>query len=408
MTESKFDLVTFLGQESLIFKDEQVFDPTYIPEYLVHRNNELTYLATQFKSMMYRDLIHSGKQVVIQGPVGSGKTAVAKHFGFTLENYSRLNLKSKVAQIIYFHLNCRRQRSWNSIFTTILRQLVPAFPIRGFSADELLTYLIKVLEERDQSILLCLDEFDYILYKGQDMLYSLIRYNEGIKQNKQSTASISLILVTRNPQFQTLLDPVLVSSLSQRIIKFERYTNDQLFDILSLRALKGLKHKAYSEEVIKKICEISSDQGGEVRYAIELLWRSGKFAEQEGVSTIKTEHVKRAQTNNFPIKDSIISDLPLQHKTVLRAIALLLNSDNVKTFVTTTELKKKYIEICKKYNLPPRKQTQFWVYLQDLAQQGLIELKIENRHNGKGKSNGRTSIIRLSNIPVSYLLFILQ
>lgn len=408
MTESKFDLLNYLSQECTIFKNEQVFEPTYSPKKLVHRDKELAYLANHFRSITFRDSLNSCKQVVIQGPVGSGKTAVAKHLGATLERYCSMNPSQQAARIMFFHLNCRRQKSWHSIFTNILRQLVPAFPIRGFSANELLTYLIRILEEKNQGLLLCLDEIDYILPKGQDMLYSLIRHHEGTRRGDQNQARISLILITRNPQFQKLLDPVLLSSLSQRLITFEPYTAPQLFDILSLRAHTGLFNEGYSNEIISQVANIASKRGGDARYAIELLWRSGKITDQEGSSKIDLEHLRRAQAEVFPVKNSIITDLSFQLKNVLLALAVLLDNEKTRSFVTTRELRKKYTEICKETNLLPRKQTQFWSYLQDLSQQGLIELRVHNRHTDDGKSVGRTSMIGISDIPVSNLLYLLK
>ncbi|MHA2203663.1 MAG: Cdc6/Cdc18 family protein, partial [Candidatus Hodarchaeales archaeon] len=389
-----------------IIKDDTVFEPTFIPENLVHRDTELSLVANHFKSIVSKSAKISGKQVIIQGPVGLGKTVVAKHFGLTLEKYCHSSSDANIAKIVYFHMNCRRQRSWYLILTSILRQLVPAFPLRGFSVDELLTYLIHIITERNQGLLICLDEIDYLLSeaKGVDVLYSLIRHHEGINQKKQ--ARISLICVTRNPRFQNLLDSALLSSLSQRIIVFEPYTAEQLFDILFQRAQQGLYESAYSKEVLKTIASLAFNTG-DARYAIELLWRSAKVAEQEESSTINFEHVRKAQVSVFPINQSIITDLPPQLKRVLLALASLLNSQKNTAHVTSSELREKYREICKKFHSKPRKQTQFWNYLQQLAKQGLIELEVHNRHEN-GKSAGRTTLIGISDLPVGDLLFLLK
>ena len=402
MNHLKFDISKFFAGKPNIIKDDAVFEPSFLPENLVHRDTEITRVANHFKSIVSKSAKITGKQVIIQGPVGVGKTAVAKHFGLTLERYCLLSSDENIAKIMYFHMNCRRQRSWYLILTSILRQLVPAFPLRGFSVDELLTYLAHVIVERNQGLLLCLDEIDYLLSesKGVDVLYSLIRHHEGINHEKQ--AQISLICITRNPHFQTLLDSALLSSLSQCVIVFEPYTSDQLFDILSQRAQQGLYENAYSKEVINAIASLAFNYG-DARYAIELLWRSAKVAEQENSLTINFEHVRKAQVSVFPINQSIITDLSPQLKQVLFALASLLNSKKDNAHVTSRELREKYDEICEK----PRKQTQFWNYLQQLAKQGLIDLNVHNRHEN-GKSAGRTTLIGISDLPVSELLFLLK
>jgi len=348
----------------------------------------------------------SGKQVIIQGAVGSGKTVVVKQFGLTLENYCHAKSEANVATISFFHMNCRRQRSWYLILTSILQHLVPAFPIRGFCVDELLTYLVRIVKERNQGLLICLDEIDYLLTesKGQDVLYSLIRHYEEI--NRCGQAQISLILVTRNPHFQNFLDPALRSSLSQRIIVFEPYNTNQLFDILSLRARQGSYERTYSDDILKAIASLAC-KSGDTRYSIELLWRSAKAAEQEDAPYIDFEHIRKAQVSIFPIKQSIITDLAPQLKKVLFALAILLNHKKNRTYVTTNELRNKYNELCKKSREKPRKQTQFWNYLQKLARQGLIELQVQNRHQN-GKSAGRTALISISDLPIRDLLLLLK
>ncbi|MFX0050969.1 MAG: Cdc6/Cdc18 family protein [Candidatus Hodarchaeota archaeon] len=406
MVESNFDIINFLNQKHSILKREEVFEPNFIPERLAHRTEELVQLTNHFKSIISRKKSQSGKQVIIQGPVGSGKTVVAKQFGLTLEAFCSDRSDQDRARLSFFHKNCRRQRSWSLIFNSILRQLVPAFPVRGFSADELLNYLIKVLEERKQGLLLCLDEFDYLMSesKGQNILYSLIRYHEGI--NTHQDTQISLILITRNPYYQSLFDSALLSSLSQCIIKFEPYSQAQLYDILSYRAKYGLYETAYTEAIIKQVCSLAF-KNGDARYAIELLWRSAKVAEQERKLKIEFEHLRKAQVSVFPLKQSFITDLPSQIKYVLLALALLLNLEINRASVTSTELRKKYVEICRENHIRPRKQTQFWIYLQELAKQGIIELEVKNQHEN-GRSAGRTTFISIPDFPVSELLILLK
>ncbi len=412
MDGSKFDLKKYFIKKHTIIKDEQIFEPIYIPECLVHREKELSLLASYFKSTIYKNSINSGgsvksgKQLIIQGSVGLGKTVVVKQFGLTLEDYCQNRAEDNIIRISFFHMNCRRQRSWYLIFTSILRHLVPAFPIRGFSADELLTYLIKIVKERNQGLLICLDEIDYLLTesKGQDLLYSLIRHHEGVSLNEQ--AQISLILITRNPHFQTFLDPALLSSLSNSVIIFEPYTYSQLLDILLQRAQRGLNERGYSDDILKAITSIAN-KSGDARYAIELLWRSAKVAEQQEAKEIEFEHVRKAQISVFPIKHSIVTDLSPQLKSVLLSLALLLKCDKDRAFVTTKEVREKYNEICIYSQLKPRKQTQFWLYLQELEKQGLVELEVHNTHHN-GKSSGRTTLIGISDFPVDELLHLLE
>ena len=406
MVEPGFRLADYFDQQSQIFKREGVFEPSYTPESLYHRENELSVLANHFKSIIGPMSTIHAKQVIIQGSVGLGKTAVAKHFGYTLESYSQKDKSSGIRKIQFFHLNCRRLRSWNLIFTSILRQIVAAFPLRGFSSSELLEFLESVLEERNQKILLCLDEIDHLISKsnGQDILYSLIRGTEGTQRGK--TSNISLILITRNPNFHSFLDPALFSSLSKRMIIFSAYTLGQLNDIITFRAEQGLKFSAYSPEILKMIAEIAHKQK-DARYAIELLWRAGKTAEGEKTNEILYEHVRKAQLSSFPVKQSLITDLPLHQKLVLFTIAQLLEQRNNEGFILSSELKREYEITCGIKGVTPRKQTQFWIYIQELSKNVFITSEVVNRHN-KGKSKGRTAKISISDFPVGELTYFLD
>ena len=401
MNEPDFRLVDCFDQQSQIFKKEEVFGPSFIPESLYHREKEFSALASHFKAILTKSSNIPGKQVIIQGSVGLGKTAVAKQFGITLESYSQKKFNINIERILFFHLNCRRLRSWNIIFTSILRQLVPAFPLRGYSASELLEFLESIMEERNQKVLLCLDEIDHLISRsnGQDILYSLIRGNEGIVKGK--SAIFSLILITRNPNFHCFLDPALFSSLSKRMIIFPPYTHNQILDIIARRAEQGLKISAFSPEILERIAVMAQKQN-DVRYAIELLWRAGKTAEGEKSPEILYEHVRKAQLSSFPIKQSLIADLPQHQKLVLFTIAQLLLRRNDEGYILSSEIKREYEINCRIKGIIPRKQTQYWIYLQELTKSGLITSEVINRHI-RGKSLGRTAKISISNFPVGEL-----
>ena len=404
MNNTRFILESCFNQRSDIFIDEEVFEPSFIPESLVHREVELETLAQHFKPLLNMNGKNHGNHVIIQGSVGLGKSTVVKQFGATLEKYSIERTEENIPLILYFHLNCRRQRSWNLLFTSILRQLISAFPARGYSAAELFECLQSLIKERNQKLLLCLDEIDYLLSKGGDFLYSLIRNYEGT--NAKHSSGISLVLITRNPSFQAYLDSTLYSSLSKRMIIFHPYNVEQLFDILLSRAKLGLKSTSYSHQILKEVASLSHTHG-DARYAIELLWRAAKMAESSGKQEIHFEHVRKAQASNFPIKSSIITSLPAHQRLVLLSIARLLQQYPSKSYAYSTEIIKQYEKSCEEVGEIPRKLTQFWSYLRELKINGFIQIQIVNRHK-KGRSEGRVAKISINDLPVRELISLLS
>ncbi|MHA1227668.1 MAG: Cdc6/Cdc18 family protein [Candidatus Hodarchaeales archaeon] len=406
MNSGDFDVISYFEHKTKIFRNEKVFDPSYVPDVLIHREDELSQLANHFKSLVSRETILSGKHIVVQGSVGIGKTVVVRKFGETIQHYCISKKDDNTSNLIYVHMNCRRYRSWYLILSIILREFVNAFPARGFSNEELIVYLLNILEERSQILLLCLDEVDYLLrdQKSQDVLYSFIREYEGLNANMKGR--ISLILVSRDPNLFVLMDPAIVSSLSQHLVVFKKYSKEQLFDILIRRAEEGLYESSFSEEIIEVITSISYEKG-DVRYAIELLWRAAKIADRERESTINIEHIRMAQASILPLKREIIVDLPSHVKIVLESLALLLQHDLERSSVPISDLREKYEELCSLEGCEPRKYTQFWKYIQSLERHGLVELTVRNRHVN-GRSAGRSTFISINNIPLVELLEVIK
>jgi len=402
MENIEYNIADLLKQNQFIVKNEDVFSSNYVPEHFFHRKEELRLLTNHFRSIIYRNSLHTGKQIIIHGSVGLGKTAVVKKFGRALENFCKNNSDEKITNIIYFHINCRCQRSWHLILTSILRSLVPAFPVRGFSTNELLTFLNTFLEEKQQNILICLDEIDYLVseLKEQDVLYSMIRQNEGADNHQY--AQISLILITRNISFLKYLDRTVLSSLSNKLLSFKPYTLLQLIDILKDRARKGLHDDTYTNDIIKGIASIAFEQS-DTRYAIELLWRSAKMAEECGAKQIEFNHVRKAQITVTPFKRSLITELSIQQKCILLALSLLIIKEPERASILSKALKQKYEEVCLDKHVLPRKNTQFWNYLQQLINLKLIKKEVKNIHQDN-KSLGRISYISTLEIPAKDII----
>lgn len=408
---SSTNFSALFGSFQSVFKEsgEEVFSSNYVPNHIFHREEEMQTLVSYFRSIITNPK-SSSRKVVLYGPVGTGKTVVSRAFGADLKKYLKTNRKTGDPFFYFFHVNCRKTKTPHLILTTVLRQLVPGFPLRGFSVDELLRMFSLLLYEKDLVALLILDEIDYLIPDERtDFLYALSRIEEGDSNIRESQlpnlppddveSRFNLLSITRDRNFRHCLDSSTASSLGRNFINFPPYTRNQLFDIVNSRAELGLREECYDDELLETIASLA-EENGDARFGIELLWQAAKLADQEKKDQITSEHVRKAVVSVLPLEKSFVEDLNSHQKLILLSIAKLIRD---KPFATTPEVKSTYIQICEQKGIRPRRQTQIWSYLKDLTRLGLIQQEVENRHR-QGRSKGRVSIIRIRDIPIEEII----
>ncbi len=373
-----------------VFVDEEKFSFSYIPSKLIHREQDLRKLASYYRNLFQRAKnFHT--TVFLTGEVGTGKTTLCKIFGLMIEK----SAQKRAMKVKYIHINCRKLNKASLILVNILGQLIPHFPLRGFSTAELTRILRDTLDQKDISLLLCLDEIDFLLKKDKksDLLYNLLRLNE---DSMKQIPGISLIVISRAPNFRYELDKLTQSSLPFNSIHLEKYSKNQLSDILKERAKAGLREGVLEKESLDLAAE-SSAKVGDARYGIEILWRAGKIADQERSNYIKLKHIQMAKGKVYPVPENILIDLPLHQKFILLALAEGLITHKING-LNIGDLEGFYHQICLEYNEKPRKHTRVWHYVQQLSSLGIISVRIKNE-----AMRGRTTYITLTSIPATVL-----
>ncbi|RDE11097.1 MAG: orc1/cdc6 family replication initiation protein [Candidatus Thorarchaeota archaeon] len=378
-----------------VFKSEQFLSIDYVPESLPHRQTELRTLAQNFTTLI-RSPGRTSHKFIIEGPVGSGKTAVAKRFAEQLVQAA----ERREINLHNIHINCRVNKTDYLVFLRALREFKPEFPRRGHSPEELLQMLIEVLDEEDRYLLLILDELDYFIrQRGADILYDLTRLTDDRLNAKQR---VSIIAIGRRIPFdEDTLDPSTLSTLQRNIIHFSKYSRDALYDILRDRVEMAFEKNAVMDETLHVISDIASERG-DARYAIELLWRAGKQADSNQANLVIPDYARQAKADTHPeLRKEIFSTLTPQHKLFLLATARQLKETR-SAYVTIGEVEEMYRAACEEYGKEPRAHTQIWEWVQDLNAHGIIDTK----RSGSGQ-RGQTTLIGLSDVPAEMLeLFI--
>jgi cell division control protein 6 len=374
-----------------VFVDEGVLDINYVPSKLLHRESELRFLNSIFSSIIDAPYEMSQRAVIVGG-VGSGKTALAQRFGKDLEaEAARRRVKAK-----YIHVNCREVRG--SLFMAlnrVVRKLRPNFPDRGFSADELLDTLMRILDEEDTQLILSLDEVDALIEKeGGDALYNLSRVQEA---RLEGPRRLSLICISKDPEAFQGLDRSTLSTLQRNIIRLPEYTAPQLSDILTSRTEMAYRPGAISEEILGFIGELAASENGDARYGIDLLWRAGKYADTDYSQEVYPEHVRKAAATLF----SVISPTDLRQLSRHELLALLGIARHFRhsrePVATTGEAELAYQMACEERGENPRGHTQYWKYLNRLSALDAVSTKLD------ASEKGRTQLISLRKIPAEHL-----
>ncbi len=381
-----------VAEHQSVFKDESKLDINYIPQTLIHRDKEQR-LLFEFFSFILRCPDRMAQRVILTGDVGTGKTALAQHFGADITSQAnRRGLKFR-----YVHVNCREFRgALQPILHKAVTAYRPNFPARGYGAEEILVALMQVLDEEEATMVLALDEFDSLIEKeGSDAVYKLTRLQE-MRQGKPQR--LSFIFIMRDLKATEQLDESAKSTLQRSIIRLERYGKPQLIDILNARVALAFESGAVDEDVVDLVAELAYSETGNARFGIELLWRAGKYADASEFNSVRAECVRSAVSAIVPtLRRSELASLGLHEKLFLLAVARYFK-ENEDAYVSIGEAEKAYAVVCEEYNEPPKSHTQIWTYVQYLSKLGALHAEV-----GTAENRGRTNRISLPSIPATEL-----
>jgi cell division control protein 6 len=333
------------------------------------------------------------QRVLITGNVGTGKTVLSQRFGLDLMKEA----KDRGINLLHVHVNCREHNgSLFLILHQVIAQFYPLFPKRGYSAEELLQMLMQVLDDQNVFVILVLDELESLIRNaGSDPLYKLARIQES---RINSAKRLSLICIIRETEHLNKLDQSTRSTLQRNIISLEDYSVFQMKNILDDRVNLAFIKGTVSENIVDFIANSTISEGSDARYAIELLWRSGKLADATNSLEIYPEHVRKAVSSVYPtVRKDVISSLNLHMRLLLLGLSRLFKQEKLIS-VSMGKAKDAYSIVCEEYNVNKRKHTQLWKYVKELSSIGIIES--EPSSDG---FRGKTTIISLPRISASDL-----
>jgi archaeal cell division control protein 6 len=375
-----------------VFKDETKLDINYVPRHLPHREKEHR-LLMEFFSFLLRFPDRMTQRVIVTGDVGTGKTALAQRFGadITLEA-SKQNLTLR-----YVHVNCRECRG--KLFLIIQHAVSafrPTFPNRGYSTEEILRALLQTLDEENVYLILALDEFDTVIEKeGSETVYSLTRLQE-MRIGKPQR--MSLLFILRDLKVAERLDLSARSTLQRNVIRLERYDKTQLKTILNDRVSLAFIPNTIAEEVVDLVAALAVSESGNARFAIELLWRAGKYADAEDAEEVRPECIRKAISSIVPtLRKSELASLGRHEKLFLLGVARIFKYKH-RAYASLSEIEKVYSVVCEEYGEKPHTHTQLWNYIQLFSALGILRTEVASIG-----TRGRSTRVSLPTVPATEL-----
>lgn len=377
-----------MGSHQSVFKDESKLDINYIPPKLPHREKELR-LLMEFFSFLLRYPDKMAQRVIVTGEVGTGKTALSHSFGASITSQAR----KKAIKLFYVHVNCRECRGkLFLILQHVLSIIRPNFPKRGYSVEEALETLMQSLDEDNLFIILALDEFDALVEnEGSESVYKLTRLQE---MRTGKAQRMSLLFILRDLASVDKLDASTKSTLQRNVVALVRYEKMQLIDILNDRINMAFELGTVPEETIVLVSELASAESGNARFAIELVWRAGKYADAEDVKSVEPECVRKAVSSIIPtIRRSELDSLGFHERLFLLAVARFFK-ENPQAYATLVQVEQAYSVVCEEYDEQPNSHTQVWKYVQLFSSLGILKTEV-----AASTTRGRSTRIYLPSIP---------
>lgn len=249
------------GDESL-FLDSIALDVDYMPPVVKHREGEQGYIAQCLKPLFSR---RSGKNVVLSGSPGVGKTVATKHL---IDE-----LKEQSGDIKSVYINCWKKDTPYKVVLEMCSQLGFRFTA-GRNTDELIKEITNILNKSPCVIIL--DEADKI--DEQQIFYTLF----------EDIFTKSIICITNEKNWLSKLDERVRSRMLAEVVEFNAYNYEEIKDILRERVNYAFVPNVLEDAAFEKIVEKTSEMG-DVRSGLFLLKNAGE--EAEGKSKRKIELV---------------------------------------------------------------------------------------------------------------------
>lgn len=257
-----------IRDEASLFKNEVALSYDFLPKVVPFRELQQQQVANAIKPLFVG---RNGKNLVITGKPGIGKTVATKHLLREIDdNYPD--------DIITVFVNCWQLNSSFKVAEHICHQL--GFRLtQNKKTNELFGIAEKMLNK--STAVFVFDEVDKA--EEHDFLYELL----------ENVYTKSMLLITNYPNWIDSLDDRIRSRLMPEMIHFKPYTQDEIKGILKERIQYAFIEQAFSDDALAIVAK-KAHEVGDVRVGIYMLRQCGLLAQEKRLLSVTEEIAKEA------------------------------------------------------------------------------------------------------------------
>jgi len=268
--------------DQTLFRNIDVFEIDYVPEFFNYRESQLDDLAYQI-----RPALEGGRALnaICRGLPGTGKTTSVLRIFAELEQTTK--------KILPVYVNCQTDRTKYMVYSRIYATVHGHTPARtGVSIKSVMDAIGGALQRQGKSLIVCLDDANLLHYNNMlgDVINTLLRLHQDYPGAR---AAVFATVSDMDLDLASDLSRWVTSPFRPSEIYFPPYDAEEIRGILRDRIRIGLYPGVFPAAILDRIVE-QTMESGDVRVGLDQVKRAVLNAECAARTEVIEEDVVTA------------------------------------------------------------------------------------------------------------------